>query len=110
MGICELEGRKQDVIGEQWSRGVCKDTVVLEGPFPGPGAPEAAVPASLPQAQPPPLPTSSPTVTAKNRKSNSMTLGGNQTKVHESVIDPSPGLGLLPSRKLTLDKSKVLQE
>lgn len=79
-------------------------------PSPGPGAPEAAVQASLPQAQPPPLPTSSPTVTAKNRKSNSMTLGGNQTKVHESVIDPSPGLGLLPSRKLTLDKSKVLQE
>lgn len=25
MEICDLEARKQDVIGEQWGRGVCED-------------------------------------------------------------------------------------
>lgn len=29
-GICELELRKQDVTGEQWSRAVLEDTGVLE--------------------------------------------------------------------------------
>ena len=51
MGICELELRKQDVIGEQWSRDVCEDAVMLVEldlqrparctPAPGPSAAEA---------------------------------------------------------------------
>lgn len=57
MGICELELRKQDVVGEQWSRAVYEDTVMLAeldpqrlsmlDPSPWPYAPEAAGPAPL---------------------------------------------------------------